>query len=344
MSVLYSFDLQVGGLAFEIHCERSDLVAFVHEQTLGSWTPVGPPRNDVIQIRLITSTVTPDVTNGDTLMFGFGDNAILGHVDPGDPSVMTSQGMRLFCLGAGEVELTIAPGRLNAFIALYRIVSTLLRDRVLRSGGAELHASAVSNGEQIVVFAGEKGAGKTSLCIDFVLSQGWRFVANDHVFLIPSRDTEVLALPETLRIGQGTLRQHQALFQLAQRLGREPGQDDKTRLHVSDIAQHLDAPVVLNGKLGAVVTCGFEGGLPQGGVLTERHMDRAAIENCLTDASSYHTPQWLSWLGLSDPVVCIEHLNIDDVPVFDVRRTKGDTYAPLRLAKSLAVSLQQILA
>lgn len=341
MSALHRFDLQIGGLAFDVRSDDSGLAAFVHEQTLGSWAAIDAGSEDAIQIHLITGSVPADTARGNTLMFGFGDNAIRGNVEPDNPSAIACRGIRLFCPAPRKIELTIASGRLNAFVALYRVVSTLLRDRVLRAGGGELHASAVSNGAQIVVFVGGKGAGKTSLCVDFVLSQGWNFVANDHVFLMPERETSVLALPETLRIGQGTLRQHPALFNLAKQLGSKPGEDDKTRLHVCDVAPHFDAPVVLNGQLAAIVTCGFQDGMPQGGVLSEQHLNRAELADCLTVAAGYERPQWLNWLDLPNPVP--RALAMENIPTFDLRRAKGDTYAPLLLARSLSVSMQQTL-
>lgn len=340
MSGVHWFDLQVGGLAFEVGSDDAGLAAFVDEQTLGSWAPVvGHRSEEAVQIRLLTGSVTDDTARRDTLMFGFGDNAILGSVEPGNPSVMVCPGMRLFCPAKREIELTITPGRLTAFVALYRVISTLLRDRVLCSGGTELHASAVSDGDQVVVFVGDKGAGKTSLCIDFVLSQRWSFVANDHVFLVPGQDVGVIALPETLRIGQGTLRQHPALLHLAQRLGSKPGDDDKTRLHVCDVASHLDAPVVFSGKLAAVVTCGFRSGTPQGGVLTKGYLNAVELANCLTLPAQYKQPQWLRSLDPPNPATRPSTMDIGKIPAFDLRRAKGDTYAPLLLARSLKASL-----
>ncbi|WP_430450088.1 hypothetical protein [Rhodophyticola sp.] len=243
--------------------------------------------------------------------------------------------MRLRPVSRRRVELVISLDPLASYIALYRVVSTVLKARVLAAGGAELHASAVGGHGRIVAFVGPKGAGKTSLCMDFVLSQRAAFVANDHILLLPGDPVGVVSLPETLRIGQGTISQHKVLRSLAARTGRGFGSDGKTRIHVSEIAPLLNDRPVFSGPLAAIVTCAFDNAA-QGGVLERVSGPSATVSDALTGMAKHVRPAWIE--GLDACAVRrsgVAALSLDRVPTFRLRRAKGDTYAPLRLARSL---------
>ncbi|MGW5689101.1 hypothetical protein [Nonomuraea sp. NPDC003754] len=73
---------------------------------------------------------------------------------------------------------------------------------------AMLHASAVHKDGLLVVIAGDKGAGKTTLALDAVLRHGFDYVSNDHLIVYPDPDGQiglvVTSLPTPIPVKIGT--------------------------------------------------------------------------------------------------------------------------------------------
>ena len=65
------------------------------------------------------------------------------------------------------------------------------------------HAACVANDEYAVAIIGDKFAGKTTMCINF-LNCGWDFVSNDKLLLIKEKDIFCWGLPVSLGIREGT--------------------------------------------------------------------------------------------------------------------------------------------
>jgi hypothetical protein len=61
-----------------------------------------------------------------------------------------------------------------------------------------LHASAVDDGERVVVFTGDKRAGKTTMMLDAVARHGYRLFTNDGLLFVRSGSDVVMAPLPTL--------------------------------------------------------------------------------------------------------------------------------------------------
>jgi hypothetical protein len=60
-----------------------------------------------------------------------------------------------------------------------------------------LHASAIADDQRVIIVAGDKGSGKTTLALRGVLMHGMRFISNDHLIIYPDSGTGT-ALPGQL--------------------------------------------------------------------------------------------------------------------------------------------------
>lgn len=78
-----------------------------------------------------------------------------------------------------------------------------------------LHASAVTDGERVIVVVGDKGSGKTTLALNAALNSGYRMLSNDHLILYQdSGGLVVTSLPTPIPVKVGTY------FDYADRLGQ----------------------------------------------------------------------------------------------------------------------------
>lgn len=347
MTLDQRFTLEAAGLLFLIHCDDPQLAQIIEANTQGFWT-VSPAVDDyAFKISIETSLDPHDgsAQRSNDLLFGYGENAIHGQIIENPNcrrALCASDHMQLACVDPRELTMCVKTRGLGTFIALYRVISTILRDQIIEANGFEMHASAVTDGSQIVAFVGKKGAGKTSLCMDFLLSQNWGFVANDHVFVLPDALANglpvIIALPETLRIGDGTLRQHARLSELAQAENRQPSADGKTRIFVSELAGMLDAkpPISARGTLHSVVLCDFSQGLPKGGVLKSSAVNETILAPHILAKANYKRPAWLAWIDIPKIKQNSGRDNFAKVSAFEFQRSKGDSYAALRLSRAIA--------
>ncbi len=92
---------------------------------------------------------------------------------------------------AGVTILTDGQAGL-ARLALMRVVREYVMNHVLRSGGILLHGAAFLLDRRVVVIAGRKGSGKTSLLLHTLQQKGSKYVSNDRV-LIDRKGGDLLA-------------------------------------------------------------------------------------------------------------------------------------------------------
>jgi hypothetical protein len=80
----------------------------------------------------------------------------------------------------GRAVSVLVPQRTpRARLALMRVVRELTMDQVVATGGLLVHGAAVAYGDDVVVMAGPKGRGKTTLLLSLLLTTGARYVCND---------------------------------------------------------------------------------------------------------------------------------------------------------------------
>ncbi|GAA2349765.1 hypothetical protein OKJ48_13525 [Streptomyces kunmingensis] len=91
-------------------------------------------------------------------------------------------------------------------LASARIARDTLRGLLLADGWTLLHASAAVRDGQAVLTFGAKGAGKTTTALALA-TRGWQLLANDRVFVRPTRagHLDVLPWPSAAAIGLGLL-------------------------------------------------------------------------------------------------------------------------------------------
>jgi hypothetical protein len=100
----------------------------------------------------------------------------------------------------------LAPDSRCPRTALMRVVRELVMGWVWRAGGLLLHAAAVALDDRVVVLAGPKRAGKTTLLLHLLQHGGAAFVANDRVVATERRSTvRVHGLPTIVKVWCDTL-------------------------------------------------------------------------------------------------------------------------------------------
>lgn len=101
--------------------------------------------------------------------------------------------------------LVVAPDEPNLAITVRKMAREALVEFCEARGATMLHASAVTDGARLVIVAGDKGAGKTTLALSAVLDRGWTLLSNDHLLLY--RDGPELvatSLPTPIPVKLGT--------------------------------------------------------------------------------------------------------------------------------------------
>lgn len=86
-------------------------------------------------------------------------------------------------------------------IYLLRILRSIAYGINEDKGMILLHAAAVQYDEKGIVIIGEKGSGKTTMLINFIMSNA-NFISNDRVFI--NDKMEIISFPQALRIGVGS--------------------------------------------------------------------------------------------------------------------------------------------
>ena len=103
------------------------------------------------------------------------------------------------------VEIVTPEGNSSVRNALMRVVRELAMAGVRRTGGLLLHAAAVALAEQVMVIAGPKQAGKTTLLVHILGQSPARFVANDRVVVSgPGPGATARGLPTIVKLRRET--------------------------------------------------------------------------------------------------------------------------------------------
>ncbi|WP_214414764.1 hypothetical protein [Sphaerisporangium fuscum] len=175
---------------------------------------------------------------------------------------------------SGGYTVWSAAGRYHAETAARRLQRDMwLRARIRRGGVAFLHASAVDDGHHLVVFVGDKRAGKTSLMLDATLRNGWRLVSNDCLVLFEGQDgLRACGLPTYLAIRPDVARrfepellarltEDEANWRSYERWRTAPPVDDEGKLYLSHgvIGRPVFSTIELSTREVTVVDVSFGG-------------------------------------------------------------------------------------
>lgn len=107
-------------------------------------------------------------------------------------------------------------------ITVRKTVREALLEYCEARGYVMLHASAVGHGSRVVIVAGDKGSGKTTLALSAALSRGYRYLSNDHLILYRAGGRLVAtSLPTPIPVKAGTYLDYEALLP-------EPWEDEGT--------------------------------------------------------------------------------------------------------------------
>lgn len=93
----------------------------------------------------------------------------------------------------------------NLAITTRKAIREVLLDYCEAHRYVMLHASAVADDERVIVVAGDKGSGKTTLAVNAALMRGYQYLSNDHLILYHSGEGLVVtSLPTPIPVKVGT--------------------------------------------------------------------------------------------------------------------------------------------
>jgi hypothetical protein len=98
-------------------------------------------------------------------------------------------------------------------ISIRKAVREVLLEYCEARGYVMLHASAVARDGRVVIVAGDKGSGKTTLALSAALTRGYRYLSNDHLILYRDGGRLVAtSLPTPIPVKAGTYLDYEALL------------------------------------------------------------------------------------------------------------------------------------
>jgi hypothetical protein len=101
----------------------------------------------------------------------------------------------------------------NLAITVRKAVREALLEYCGARGYVMLHASAVARGGRVVIVAGDKGSGKTTLALSAALTCGYQYLSNDHLILYRDGGRLVAtSLPTPIPVKAGTYLDYEALL------------------------------------------------------------------------------------------------------------------------------------
>jgi len=105
-----------------------------------------------------------------------------------------------------DVQILANAGAGRSRIAVMRAVRELLIVALRARGALLIHGAALAVGDRIVILAGPRHTGKTTLLLHLLLALKGRLVANDRVFVWPENDRFVaFGVPTIVSLRPGTL-------------------------------------------------------------------------------------------------------------------------------------------
>ncbi|MQY05031.1 DUF6917 domain-containing protein [Actinomadura macrotermitis] len=194
----------------------------------------------------------------------------LAVVDPDGPSVYLVD-------RESRSVLNVTTERANDIRDLARQARELLLTAMLARGYITLHAAAVAHDGEAVLFAGNKGAGKTTLSLKQLEAPRAEYLGNDRVLVGPGPDGGLDVLPYAMsaRIGGGTLQHHPVLRSHLHAFDHFhaailPLEDqfihqDKLELSPGELTRILGVPFCPTARLQAVVWPSLQTGKAGGG-------------------------------------------------------------------------------
>jgi hypothetical protein len=102
---------------------------------------------------------------------------------------------------------------LNVKITLRKLVRELFMNFCEFRNFTMLHSSAIYNKKLLLIFAGEKGAGKTTLALDGILRHDFRLLSNDHLIILLDKNNLIFtSLPTFVSVKIGSFLHFKSLL------------------------------------------------------------------------------------------------------------------------------------
>lgn len=204
-------------------------------------------------------------------------------------------------VGRESIEIVSDPAAQRRRLPLLRTVREIAAEAWRRHGGRlHLHAAALKIGGAVVLLAGAKNAGKTTLLVSALDTPAACLVANDRVAVgSDGGRCTVRGLPTLVSIRSGTLARFPALlddvpahfypwslndaeWRAAQRSSDFHAKQDHLRLSPGRFAAQLGSDLVAGGRLGAILVCSLDPEVANREVTRlPPHAARAVLETCL---------------------------------------------------------------
>ncbi|WP_043737184.1 MULTISPECIES: hypothetical protein [Nocardia] len=165
------------------------------------------------------------VTNDDVVLTYLANFYRIGHLGPAprdwiveamvgapSPCMAVNEWGVAHCSDANERRARLnCPDPVRLAVSARKAIREVLVDYCEQRRYTMLHASAVADDDTVIIIVGDKGSGKTTLAMKAVLSQGMRYLSNDHLIVYPAEDgpapvtqLRLTSLPSPIPVKIGT--------------------------------------------------------------------------------------------------------------------------------------------
>ncbi len=164
-----------------------------------------------------------------------------------------------YILAKDDLLILLGSNKEQLLYSLRVLVKDISNSFLLKKGYVEMHASAVSQNNELYVCSGGSNRGKTSLLFHFLDTGKYQMVSNGRMYVkVKNNQLHGIGTPESIYIRPKSIGKHEVLKSLIARKNDlffstdQGGDDNKIRVNYVDLANAFSCDIVSDGIVNTV--------------------------------------------------------------------------------------------